>query len=113
MIQTRRDLHAIPETAFEEYKTAAYIAALHVWPGLETGSMEVREGPAFASFDDFLLTVRGRGGHSAMPRLCIDPVKPAGELIGALQGIEYPGEGCLAPGAAILSYLLLSPGRPR
>ena len=38
-----------------------------------------------ASFDDFEIEVRGRGGHASMPSDCIDPIPIAAEIVLALQ----------------------------
>jgi amidohydrolase len=76
---------------FEEYGVEA-CAALHAWPALESGLVEINHGVFFASFDDFRLVIRGKGGHSAMPQLCVNPVKVAAELICSLDSIEYSGE---------------------
>ena len=36
--------------------------------------MAVRAGPVMAATDEVQITVRGRGGHGAMPHLVVDPV---------------------------------------
>jgi len=58
--------------------------ALHVWGSLPAGTFGWREGPAFAGADEFVVTVRGRGGHGSTPHLVRDPVLPAARLITAL-----------------------------
>ncbi len=42
---------------------------------------------AVGSEDNFIITVRGKGGHGAMPHLCIDPVLVACHIVSALQSI--------------------------
>lgn len=61
--------------------------ALHLYSGLEVGKIGVRDGPFFASADEFVLTIRGRGGHGAMPHLSIDPVTAGAHLVTMLQTI--------------------------
>src|SRR5579862_4200302 len=61
--------------------------ALHLYSGLELGKVGVRDGPFFASADEFVLTVRGRGGHGAMPHVAIDPVIAGAHLVTLLQTI--------------------------
>ena len=61
--------------------------ALHVDPDLPTGSIRIKPGPAYASPDDFYITVKGKGGHAAEPHHAIDPIVIAAEIITQLQGI--------------------------
>lgn len=56
-------------------------AGLHVWPGLDVGKIQISEGPAMASVDDFEIKFVGKGGHAAMPHLCQNPIYPAINLI--------------------------------
>jgi hippurate hydrolase len=49
--------------------------------------MAVRAGPVMAATDEVTITVRGRGGHGAMPHLAVDPVVAAAQVISALQTI--------------------------
>ncbi len=57
----------------------------HVMPRMPVGKVGIRSGKFMASSDNFLLTVRGRGGHAAMPENLIDPVVITGHIIVALQ----------------------------
>jgi hippurate hydrolase len=59
--------------------------ALHVAPQIPTGMIGTRPGAIMASFDDFEIEVRGRGGHASMPHDCIDPVPIACEIVQAMQ----------------------------
>jgi amidohydrolase len=61
------------------------VVGLHVWSGLPTGQISVRAGAVMASADMFTLTIRGRGGHGALPHLTIDAVVIAAEVVMALQ----------------------------
>jgi len=63
------------------------VYGLHNWPGLPPGKLAVRAGPVMASTDEVQITVRGRGGHGAMPHLAVDPVVAAAHIITALQTI--------------------------
>lgn len=63
------------------------IYALHNWPGLPPGKMAVRAGPVMAATDEVRITLRGRGGHAALPHLAVDPVVAAAQVIVALQTI--------------------------
>ena len=61
--------------------------ALHVFSGLDAGKIGVRDGPFFASSDEFHLTIRGKGGHGAMPERAIDPIVAGAHFITMLQTI--------------------------
>ncbi|MES2690537.1 MAG: M20 family metallopeptidase [Bacteroidota bacterium] len=57
----------------------------HVMPLLPVGSVGFRSGLYMASTDEIYVTVKGKGGHGAMPHLNIDPVLITAHLITALQ----------------------------
>jgi amidohydrolase len=76
----------VKEGLFERFP-ANEVYALHNWPGLPPGQMAVRAGPVMAATDEVQITVRGRGGHGAMPHLAVDPVVAAAHIITALQTI--------------------------
>ena len=61
------------------------VIGLHVWAGLPTGQVSVRDDAMMASADFFTLTVRGKGGHGAMPEATVDAIVIAAEIVGALQ----------------------------
>ncbi len=63
------------------------IIGQHVMPLLEAGKIGYRPGKYMASTDEIYLTVKGRGGHAAMPWQLIDPVLIAAHIIVALQQI--------------------------
>ena len=63
------------------------IYALHVFPELEVGKIGLRPGMYMASCDEIYMTVKGKGGHGAMPHLNIDPIAISAQLIVSLQQI--------------------------
>lgn len=63
------------------------IIGQHVMPLLEAGKIGYRPGKYMASTDEIYLTVKGSGGHAAMPWQLIDPVLIAAHIIVALQQI--------------------------
>jgi len=63
------------------------IIGQHVMPLLETGKVGYRPGKYMASTDEIYLTVKGSGGHGAMPWQLTDPVLIAAHIIVALQQI--------------------------
>lgn len=65
--------------------TASHIIGQHVMPLLPAGKIGFREGLYMASTDELYVTVKGKGGHGAMPHLNIDPVLIAAHIITSLQ----------------------------
>lgn len=63
------------------------IFGLHVWPALESGKVAVRDGAFLAASGKFELTIRGQGGHGAMPHLAVDPIVAMAQIVTALQSI--------------------------
>ncbi len=76
----------IEDGLFERFP-ANEIYALHNWPSLPPGKIAVRPGPVMAATDDIHITIRGKGGHGAMPHLSVDPVVVAAHIITALQTV--------------------------
>ncbi|KAK1263426.1 IAA-amino acid hydrolase ILR1-like 7 [Acorus gramineus] len=63
------------------------IFALHVDPSLPTGMIASKPGPVLAAAGHFEATIRGKGGHAAMPHKARDPVLAASLAILGLQQI--------------------------
>jgi amidohydrolase len=59
--------------------------ALHIFPNIAGGVVASRAGALLASTDALNATIRGRGGHAAMPYDAIDPIPVACEAVGAAQ----------------------------
>jgi amidohydrolase len=76
----------VQEGLFERFP-ADEIYALHNWPGLPPGKIAVRAGAMMAATDEIQITLRGKGGHAAMPHLAVDPVLVAAHVITALQSV--------------------------
>jgi amidohydrolase len=60
---------------------------LHLWNGLPVGKVGVVAGPIMASVDEFIVTIKGRGGHAAMPHQTVDAVLAASHVVCALQSV--------------------------
>lgn len=60
---------------------------LHLSSNFPTGTFGVRPGPLTSATDRFDITIRGKGGHSAFPETCVDPVVIAAQVILALQTV--------------------------
>jgi amidohydrolase len=67
--------------------TPKSILAQHVMPLIPVGKIGFKEGIYMASADEIYMTVKGKGGHAAMPDRNIDPVLIASHIIVALQQI--------------------------
>lgn len=63
------------------------VYGMHNMPGLPVGEFSVRTGPQMASPDKFEITVRGTGGHGAMPHKGVDTTLVAAQIVVALQSI--------------------------
>ena len=63
------------------------VFALHLYSGLETGKIGIRDGPFLPASDRFTIEVLGTGGHGAMPQSARDPIVAAGHIITMLQTI--------------------------
>lgn len=70
-----------------ENPSPAHILGQHVMPLIPVGKVGFREGMYMASTDEIYVTVKGKGGHGAMPEYNIDPVLIAAHIIVAMQQI--------------------------
>src|SRR5690606_26405988 len=63
------------------------IIGQHVYPDLEVGKVGFRPGLYMASADELFVTIKGKGGHAALPHKNIDPVVIMSQIIMSLQQI--------------------------
>jgi amidohydrolase len=63
------------------------VFGMHNMPGLPVGQFAIKPGPIMAATAEFTITVKGRGGHAALPHKAIDPIVAASQLVVALQTI--------------------------
>ena len=75
------------EAGAMENPSVDYVVGAHLWPALAHGKLGIKGGPLMAAMDFFELTLKGKGGHGAMPHLCTDPIDTAVQVINALQRI--------------------------
>ena len=66
---------------------AEAIFGLHVWNYQDFGSIGIRSGPVLAAADKFVITIKGKGGHGAMPQGTVDAIYVAAQLVVSLQSI--------------------------
>jgi amidohydrolase len=76
----------LKENLFGEEKPDLMIAQ-HVYPVMYTGRVGFKAGQYMASSDEIYITVRGKGGHAAMPHQITDSVLIASHILVALQQI--------------------------
>jgi len=76
----------LDEGIFNEYKPDMVIAQ-HVNPSMKAGTIGFKSGMYMASTDEIYMTVKGKGGHAAMPNQITDTVLIASHIIIALQQI--------------------------
>jgi amidohydrolase len=63
------------------------VIAQHVLPNLDAGYVGFKPGMYMASCDELFITVKGKGGHGAMPHQLNDTVLASAHLIVALQQV--------------------------
>ena len=64
-----------------------YIFGQHVHPPLEVGKVGIKGGDYMASADEIYLTVKGKGGHGALPQNVVDPVMISANILMSLQQV--------------------------
>lgn len=79
------------------------IFAQHVDPGLPVGAVGVRPGSFFASSDNIIIAVEGKGTHAAMPQNGSDPVLAAAVLIQFYQTLMTKYRNPLTPAVVTIT----------
>ncbi len=77
----------LEDKLFERFPKPNFALALHCDSMLPSNQVGCRGGYMLANVDSVDITVRGRGGHGAMPQSTVDPIVTAAQLILALQTI--------------------------
>ncbi|MEK8131928.1 amidohydrolase [Paenibacillus filicis] len=80
---------------------------IHLWTPFEVGTAACKPGPAMAAADEFVLGIKGKGGHGGLPHEAIDSVFIASQLVVNLQSIVSrsadPTEPCVVSVGSIHS----------
>jgi hippurate hydrolase len=97
----------IRDGLFEKFPVEAVFGA-HNWPGMPAGHFALKSGPCFASSNDFTITIRGKGGHAALPHNTIDPVPVACAMVQAFQTIVSRNLRPIDPG--VISVTMIHTG---
>ncbi len=81
------------------------VLGLHLRNYLPVGHIGVKTGTIFASADELTITVRGRGGHGALPHDAVDPIVVAAHLITALQTLVSRETSPLEPAVVTIAMI--------
>jgi hippurate hydrolase len=88
----------IEEGLFHRFSCDA-VFAFHNWPGAAAGQVQLKSGAMMAAVDTAKVTVKGVGGHGAVPHRAVDPVVAGSAIVMALQTIVSrnvdPGEAAV------------------
>ncbi len=76
--------------------------ALHVFPSLEAGEVGFKSGMYMASCDEIYITIKGRGGHAAIPDEINNPLYIAAGLLLKIEHLASVYK--LAPSPTVLSF---------
>ena len=71
-----------------ENPTVDYILGLHIYPGLESNMIGLKEGKMMAAPDYFKIKIKGEGTHGARPQDGIDPITIGSHLVIALNQLK-------------------------
>ena len=71
--------------------------ATHVWNDAPVGTVNVSPGAVMAAAEKWACTVRGNGGHGAMPHQTVDPVAAVAQVVTALQTVVSRNVSPLEP----------------
>ncbi|HIO93345.1 MAG TPA: amidohydrolase [Leucothrix mucor] len=76
----------VEEGLFDTFPCEA-VFGMHNWPGLSAGTFAVHNKEVMSAVDTIYISVKGKGGHAAMPEQVVDPIVASAQLITALQSI--------------------------
>jgi amidohydrolase len=71
--------------------TADAAFGLHLISHLPVGTIAATAGAIMGSVDNWVVRIRGRGGHAAMPQDAVDPVLAAAHVVTAVQSLVSRG----------------------
>ncbi len=94
----------LKEGIFKNQEPAGVLGQ-HVYPQLPAGQVGFKPGKYMASADELHITVKGKGGHAALPHNLIDPVLISAHMITALQQVISRNKDTLLPGILSFGYI--------
>ncbi len=68
-------------------KNMDLIFGFHIMPAIDTGSFAIIEGAAMAACDEFIIKIKGSGGHASAPEKTTDTILVSAKLICSLNDI--------------------------
>ena len=83
----RENLDRMIEEGVLETPDVDYALGCHIWPTIPEGTIGIRAGALLAAMFRFDITITGKGGHGAMPHLCVDALDTGCQVVTALQRI--------------------------
>ena len=92
----------IEEGVMENPKVDAAVGG-HLWSGLDTGTIDIYEGPVMAASHYFYLTVIGVGGHAGNTARAVDPIMISANIIQAAQSMQTREISALDPTAIVFT----------
>ncbi|WCK54461.1 M20 family metallopeptidase [Aneurinibacillus sp. Ricciae_BoGa-3] len=63
------------------------VIGCHLWSPIEIGKVGVAYGPMMAAPDTFWITIKGKGGHAALPQQTIDSIAIGAQVVTNIQHI--------------------------
>jgi amidohydrolase len=94
----------IEENIIEDFKVDAAFGC-HLWNQLETGKIDICDGPAMAASHYFYLTIKGVGGHAGFAHESIDPIFISSHIIQAVQSIQTRQINALNPAVIMFTSI--------
>jgi amidohydrolase len=76
----------VKEGVLENPRPDVFLAT-HVWNDKPVGTIDVTPGAVMAAAEKWACTIRGEGGHGAVPHQATDPIVATAQVITALQTI--------------------------
>jgi len=89
---------------FERFPMDA-VYGMHNMPGIPAGNFAVRKGPMMTFEDNFVISIKGLGGHASMPDRTRDPVVVGAEIISALQTVVARSLNPMASGVVSVTEI--------
>ena len=97
----------VEEVIFEKFPCEA-VYGMHNWPGMAEGQFAVHDTAVMAANETLKISIKGKGGHAAMPDQCVDPVVIGAQIITALQSVVSRNVAPLD--SAVVSITMLDAG---
>lgn len=74
-----------------------WVIGAHLWSPLEFGKIGIVYGPMMAAPDTFYITIKGKGGHAAIPQDTVDSIAIGAQVVTNLQHIVSRNNNPLEP----------------